>query len=95
MSVALERTFPSTTWHPDDATLVGTPVPLSRVGAERPPFRLMPSRDCRRPLDLQIRYRGGPEGLWVIQARGWHWRFSGGLCVADVMNWINRQDTKW
>ena len=89
------RSLPSTTWHPDDGTLAGRGRPWAAAGAQRPPFALMPRRDPRRPLDLQILYTGGSEGMWEVRARGWRWRFTGGLAVADVMNWINRQDTKW
>jgi hypothetical protein len=83
----------STTWHFKDGSLATGARPYGISAGEAGSIYALRARDPRKPLDLQISYRGGPEGLWVIQARGWQWRCSGGLAVVDVMNWINRCDT--
>lgn len=83
----------STTWHFACGSLDGPGGPLRQSRPAGASIYELHSRDPRRPLDLQIRYIGGAEGLWLIQARNWRWRFSGGLSVVDVMNWVNRCDT--
>jgi len=84
---------PSTNWHWKDASLDGPGGPLGESGAGGPSVFALRSRDPRKPLDMQVRYVGGPEGTWLIQARDWRWRCTGGLSLVDVMNWINRCDT--
>jgi hypothetical protein len=85
--------LPSTTWHHESGTLEGTPVPNRHSRPAGASIYELHSRDPRKPLDLLASYRGGSEGMWLIQARGWRWRFCGSLAVCDVMNWINRCDS--
>jgi len=33
---------------------------------------------------IEIRYVGGPEGQWVVRARGADWKVCGHLSAADV-----------
>lgn len=40
----------------------------------------------REPLTLTVRYRGGSEGWWQIEARGRIWRRPGVLCLHDVLS---------
>jgi hypothetical protein len=87
-----ERMFPSTSWHWKEGRLAPAATPASQSRPKVESFLGLRARDPRRSLDLQIKYIGGPEGTWEIRARGWRWRFSGGLSVADVLAWINRSD---
>jgi hypothetical protein len=87
-----ERMFPSTTWHWKSGSLRRGGAPESQSAVGRPSVVALRARDPRRSLDLQIRYVGGAEGTWQIQARGWRWLCTGGLSLSDVMGWINRSD---
>lgn len=83
---------PSTKWHHGDGSL-STGGARSMPGAPKAPsIWSLRARDPRKSLDLQIKYVGGPEGEWVIVARGWTWTFPGTLSLVDVMQWINRMD---
>jgi hypothetical protein len=42
-------------------------------------------RDPRKPLDVKIRYRGGSEGWWLVEARGRKGAFPGTMALVDVM----------
>lgn len=46
-------------------------------------------RDPKTPLDVKIRYRGGAESWWLIEARGCKAAFPGHMCIEDVMAEIN------
>lgn len=41
------------------------------------------------PLTIQIRYRGGSEAWWFIEARGSSGAFPGHMCLHDVMREVN------
>jgi hypothetical protein len=80
----------STTWHHEDGSLRRAPA---RVGTVRPQGRsiyALPRRDFRKRLNITLTYLGGPEGYWVIEARGWKWKVPGDIALHDVMLWINR-----
>lgn len=81
-----------TRWHWCE-TLEGPPRPYRHSRPAGASIFELRSRDPRKPLQVEIRYRGGAEGEWRIRARDWEWRFPGTLSVVDVMNWINRCDS--
>lgn len=84
---------PSTKWHFADGSLATGAAPSMQPVAEQRSIWSLRARDPRKPLDLQIRYVGGSEGLWEICARGWRWTFPATLTIIDVMTWVNRMDT--
>lgn len=46
-------------------------------------------RDARDRLNIVIKYRGGSEAWWIIEARGERWTFPGHRCLHDVLWTIN------
>ena len=80
----------STTVWPGYGKIQGPPPGKGLPRAQRVSIFALRWRDPRKPLTVTLQYRGGPEGLWVAECRGWRWKFPGMLCVQDVMNWINR-----
>lgn len=59
---------------------------------ERSEFRpwLRP-RDPVKPLDMRLRYTGGPEASIEVRHRGRTWRFPGGTALIDVLQFVNGQ----
>lgn len=70
--------------------LQGTPAGQ----ATRPPkagrWSGLKQRNERDPLTITVRYRGGAEGWWVVQARGRVGAFPSSMALIDVMAEINR-----
>lgn len=46
-------------------------------------------RDRRSPLLISVRYRGGPEAWYEVEARGRSYRFPGSVCLHDALELIN------
>jgi hypothetical protein len=47
----------------------------------------------RDPLTMKVRYRGGAEAWWLIEARGRSVAFPGHMCIHDVMREVCQQWT--
>ena len=63
-----------------------------RAGASKtPPFRGISRRDWAEPLTIQVRYRGGAEAWWLVEARGRRQAFPGHLSLHDVMAVVTGQ----
>lgn len=47
-------------------------------------------RDPRKRLSLVVSYKGGPEGWWLVEARGQHWLFP--LCtpIGEALQKLSR-----
>jgi hypothetical protein len=84
--------LPSTTFHWKESRLAPAPRPDTQSAVGRPSVYKLRARDPRVTIEMHVCYVGGPEGMWLIQARGWLWRFSGTLSFADVLGWILRVD---
>lgn len=83
----------STTWTPRTSKLRRTrPGGASRAGGAARWFRLA-RRDARGPLTVTIRYRGGNEAWWYVEARGSAGAFPGYRSLHDVMREINEGST--
>lgn len=82
---------PSATWIPQRAKLPRSRRGAKQDGSKRPLFRNLRARNPREPLTIQVRYRGGAEAWWYIEARGTSQAFPGHLCLHDVMSSINGQ----
>lgn len=46
-------------------------------------------RDVSKPLDIKVRYNGGPESSWVIWTRGGCRRFPGHMRIDDVFTLLS------
>jgi hypothetical protein len=46
-------------------------------------------REMRKPLEVTVRFRGGPECWWELTARGRVWRFPGYVALHDALAHIN------
>lgn len=77
------------TWRWDPSQWGDRP-PGSRSGAarrHRPAFP--PWRNRRKPIWVEMYYRGGPEAEVVIVARGWEFIFPGWVSVFDAVSVVN------
>lgn len=81
----LEQVFGSTRWEwkrvkiEPPARAKGQPPQASALA-----FRLR-RRALRRQTEVLVRYRGGPECWWELQARGRVFRFPGHMALHDVL----------
>lgn len=58
-------------------------------GAQLPSFLSLGRRNARDSLTIQVRYRGGSEAWWLVEARGTRQAFPGHMCIHDVMTQVN------
>lgn len=69
--------------------------PAARTGqqgvAKPPSWRSLSRRNRREPLELRIRWRGGAEGWWLVEARGTRQAFPSHTALIDMMNTINNE----
>jgi len=79
----------STTWRPTIDKLGGSPRqgPAAPKAASR--WYRLTRRNARDRLTLTIRYRGGKEAWWNVEARGSSGAFPGYRSIHDVMREIN------
>lgn len=84
-----EPVFPSTRWESRLVKIRRPPEAQKRSTPEGRSFHSLPARDRRRPLNLTISYRGGPESWWEIHARGVIYRRPGWYSLEDVMRDLN------
>jgi hypothetical protein len=81
--------LPSTTWVWKKCILRGTPRPLKGKRERSELRRPLSSRVPTKPLSIEVRYRGGPEGDFTVTSRGRSWRFPGHYQMIDVIQFIN------
>ena len=79
----------STTWVPTIDKMRGSRPPGARRAAGAARWWQFARRDPRAPLTVTIRYRGGNEAWWYIEARGSSGAFPGYRSLHDVMAEIN------
>jgi hypothetical protein len=48
-------------------------------------------RNMRLPLQVEVRYVGGPEGECRIEGRGWDFVFPGHVTILEVLQALNGQ----
>lgn len=92
----------STKWVKKVSILTGPPRPVGTASTKstpsQPPLR---ARDPRKPIYIELAYRGGSVAWWEVKARGRTWRFPGYTAIADVMQRVNAvwmwgpQDQDW
>jgi len=85
-----EHPFPSTRWAFKRVRVGRPPEATGTVRAQRAHRYALPKRDPRVPLTVTVKYRGGPECWYEIQARGTVWRFPGWVSLHDAMEQVNR-----
>ncbi len=51
--------------------------------------RRLPARNPRKPITIEVTYRGGPSDSWIVRYRGQVWRFDGFVCLTDLMSVVN------
>lgn len=84
----VEHTFPSTTFVWKRVKILD---PSGSSGQRRfaAPSEPLRARDPRKPITVQLEYRGGPEAKWRVRARGRTWNFPGVTALHDVMAAVN------
>jgi hypothetical protein len=70
--------------------LRGRPRPQGDSTSKTSRHASLRSRDPRKPITVQLVYRGGSEGLWRADARGLQWTFPGWMTLMEVMGEINK-----
>lgn len=85
-----EQVFPSTTWRWKHVMLRGPRPPQDTQRSAAAPPSPLRSRDPRSPLQIVVRYSGGSEAWWVVEARGRSWRVPGDRALHDVLAMVNR-----
>lgn len=81
----------SATWVPQVDKMRGSRRGANQNGSQRPLFRSLRRRNPRDRLTILVKYRGGSEAWWLIEARGTVQAFPGHLCLHDVLSAINGQ----
>lgn len=81
---------PSTTWTARPDKLRPDPAGRATRPAKQGRFYGLGKRDRTVPLDVKIRFRGGSEAWYLVEARGRAVAFPGHLCLHDVMREVNR-----
>ncbi len=86
--MAVEQTFPSTTWAWKQVKMKTPPAGQDRARAQRGRWHGFPVWPRRKVLTLTIVYRGGPQSWWLVSARGRHGVFPGVAALEDVMRQV-------
>jgi hypothetical protein len=84
-----EQPFPSTTWEFKRVKVRRPPEATGTAAAEQRPSGRRRAREPRDPLGVVVRYRGGSECWWQIEARGRTYRFPGWVSIHDALARIN------
>lgn len=79
----------STTWVAKPDRMRGTRREGQQDVPQAPSFRKMRQRKRSDPLEVRIRYRGGSEAWWLVEARGTRQAFPGHMALHDVMSIVN------
>lgn len=79
----------STTWYSRPDRMSAAARQGQQNGPKAPKFSSLRKRDPREPLTIQVRYRGGSEAWWLVEARGTRQAFPGHLSIHDVMQRVN------
>lgn len=80
-----EQSFGSTTWALRRVKVTGTPPGHATVRRSRSSWRALPQLDRRRYVTLRIKWRGGAESWWLVDARGRSVPVPGWICLEDLM----------
>jgi hypothetical protein len=89
--LSADLSIPSTTWEWKTVKMRRSSAPQGTEN-ERSDFRPASGpRDPKRPLDVRIRFVGGPEASSEVRYRGRTWRFPGSVYLIDMLQFVNGQ----
>lgn len=80
----------STTYEWKRVKVRGTPAGRAKRAEGASRWSKLVGRDRTSPLTVTLRYRGGAESWWLVEARGRRGAFPGWMGLDDVMAEINR-----
>jgi len=86
----LERLYGSTTYSFKVVKMPKRPAGQKQRSEATSARSKLWARDCRRPLQIVIQYRGGNLSRWEVQARGKTWSFPWYYPVGEMMQEICR-----
>lgn len=84
-TLPIEHPFPSTNFEWKKVKIKPPPAGQTAARAQRGPWRRFGIWPRSRDLTLTVRWRGGGESWWLVQARGSQAAFPGHLALEDVM----------
>lgn len=84
-----EQPFGSTTFEWKRVKIARPPEATATAGPKGRRWRLLPTRDPRKPLTITVKLRGGPEGWVEVHARGDSTRYPGWYQLYDVVMDVN------
>ena len=85
----------STTWTWQRDRIRKDPAPQAAQGAKRRRWSHLGRRNAADRLTITIKYRGGNECWYHVEARGSNGAFPGVMALHDVMREINEGKLKW
>ena|SRR5262249_43119278 len=83
------HTFPSTKWEFRPCKIAGPPQGRRSTRSEAEGSYRVARRDERKPLNVEVKYLGGPEAVWLLKCRGHEWKVSGAQALHDALLGIN------
>lgn len=81
----------SHTWVPRTDKMRSGGAAGKGVPSKTAPFRGIDRRDWAQPITIQLRFRGGAEAWWLVEARGRRQAFPGHMSIHDVMAVVTGQ----
>ena len=82
--------LPSTNWAWKRVKIEPHPQGDQAGRRRRTAGRRSPGTGWLRRQQMVVEYRGGPEASYIIRVNGKTWRYSGALCLHDVMTHVAR-----
>ena len=84
--------FPSTKWEWKLCKVKAAPAQGSQHPKDSTRAFRVQKREIRAWMTVRIRYQGGADASYAVEARGRCWRFSGVSALHDVMTFIASEE---
>lgn len=88
-----EQSFPSTRWVWKKVKV--TQRPQGTITARRSRslrgFRVLPRSNRREYVTIRVKWRGGAESWWLVEARGKNQALPGWMALEDVMSLVHNE----